>query len=88
MSPKNQGKHAMNADKKSKKKAKNLAKNALNLSTNSKDKSKKNAQKSAKNLIQLQQSAKAKLRIKLHNRLSQQNPYTTETQNGFQFLNR
>ena len=52
MSPKNQGKHAMNADKKSKKKAKNLAKNALNLSTNSKDKSKKNAQKSAKNLTQ------------------------------------
>ena len=42
----------MNADKKSKKKAKNLARNALNLSTNSKDKSKKNAQKSAKNLIQ------------------------------------
>lgn len=52
MSPKNQGKHAMNADKKSKKKAKNLDKNALNLSTNSKDKSKKNAQKSAKNLTQ------------------------------------
>ena len=52
MSLKNQGKHAMNADKKSKKKAKNLAKNALNLSTNSKDKSKKNAQKSAKNLTQ------------------------------------
>ena len=42
----------MNADKKSKKKAKNLDKNALNLSTNSKDKSKKNAQKSAKNLTQ------------------------------------
>lgn len=42
----------MNADKKSKKKAKNLGKNALNLSTNSKDKSKKNAQKSAKNLTQ------------------------------------
>ena len=52
MSPKNQGKHAMNADKKSKKKAKNLDKNALNLSTNSKDKSKKSAQKSAKNLTQ------------------------------------
>lgn len=52
MSLKNQGKHAMNADKKSKKKAKNLDKNALNLSTNSKDKSKKNAQKSAKNLTQ------------------------------------
>lgn len=52
MSPKNQGKHAMNADKKSKKKAKNLDKNALNLSTNSKDKSKKNAQKSVKNLTQ------------------------------------
>lgn len=42
----------MNADKKSKKKAKNLGKNALNLSTNSKDKSKKSAQKSAKNLTQ------------------------------------
>ena len=42
----------MNADKKSKKKAKNLDKNALNLSTNSKDKSKKSAQKSAKNLTQ------------------------------------
>lgn len=42
----------MNADKKSKKKAKNLDKNALNLSTNSKDKSKKNAQKSVKNLTQ------------------------------------
>lgn len=42
----------MNADKKSKKKAKNLDKNALNLSTNSKDKSKKNAQKSAKKLTQ------------------------------------
>lgn len=42
----------MNADKKSKKKAKNLDKNALNLSTNLKDKSKKNAQKSAKNLTQ------------------------------------
>lgn len=42
----------MNTDKKSKKKAKNLDKNALNLSTNSKDKSKKNAQKSAKNLTQ------------------------------------
>lgn len=42
----------MNADKKSKKKVKNLDKNALNLSTNSKDKSKKNAQKSAKNLTQ------------------------------------
>ena len=42
----------MNADKKSKKKAKNLEKNALNLSTNSKDKSKKNAQKSVKNLTQ------------------------------------
>lgn len=42
----------MNADKKSKKKAKNLGKNALNLSTNSKEKSKKNAQKSAKNLTQ------------------------------------
>lgn len=42
----------MNADKKSKKKAKNLDKNALNLSANSKDKSKKNAQKSAKNLTQ------------------------------------
>ena len=52
MSLKNQGKQAMNADKKSKKKAKNLDKNALNLSTNSKDKSKKNAQKSAKNLTQ------------------------------------
>ena len=52
MSLKNQGKHAMNADKKSKKKAKNLDKNALNLSTNSKDKSKKSAQKSAKNLTQ------------------------------------
>lgn len=52
MSLKNQGKHAMNADKKSKKKVKNLDKNALNLSTNSKDKSKKNAQKSAKNLTQ------------------------------------
>ena len=42
----------MNADKKSKKKVKNLDKNALNLSTNSKDKSKKSAQKSAKNLTQ------------------------------------
>lgn len=42
----------MNADKKSKKKVKNLDKNALNLSTNSKEKSKKNAQKSAKNLTQ------------------------------------
>lgn len=42
----------MNADKKSKKKAKNLGKNALNLSTNSKEKSKKNAQKLAKNLTQ------------------------------------
>lgn len=42
----------MNADKKSKKKAKNLDKNALNLNTNSKDKSKKNAQKSVKNLTQ------------------------------------
>lgn len=42
----------MNADKKSKKKAKNLDKNALTLSTNSKDKSKKSAQKSAKNLTQ------------------------------------
>ncbi len=42
----------MNADKKSKKRAKNLDKNALNLSTNSKDKSKKNAQKSAKKLTQ------------------------------------
>lgn len=42
----------MNADKKSKKKAKNLDKNALNLSTNSKEKSKKNTQKSAKNLTQ------------------------------------
>lgn len=42
----------MNADKKSKKKAKNLDKNALNLSTNSKDKSKKSTQKSAKNLTQ------------------------------------
>lgn len=42
----------MNADKKSKKKAKNLDKNALNLSTNSKDKSKQSAQKSAKNLTQ------------------------------------
>lgn len=42
----------MNADKKSKKKAKNLDKNALNLSTNSKEKSKKSAQKSAKNLTQ------------------------------------
>lgn len=42
----------MNADKKSKKRAKNLDKNALNLSTNSKDKSKKSAQKSAKNLTQ------------------------------------
>lgn len=52
MSLKNQGKHAMNADKKSKKKAKNLDKNALNSSTNSKDKSKKSAQKSAKNLTQ------------------------------------
>lgn len=52
MSPKNQGKHAMNADKKSKKKAKNLDKNALNSSTNSKDKSKKSAQKSAKKLTQ------------------------------------
>lgn len=52
MSLKNQGKHAMNADKKSKKKAKNLDKNALNSSTNSKEKSKKSAQKSAKNLTQ------------------------------------
>lgn len=42
----------MNADKKSKKKVKNLDKNALNLGTNSKDKSKKSAQKSAKNLTQ------------------------------------
>lgn len=42
----------MNADKKSKKKAKHLDKNALNLNTNSKDKSKKSAQKSAKNLTQ------------------------------------
>lgn len=88
MSLKNQGKHAMNADKKSKKKVKNLDKNALNLSTNSKDKSKKNAQKSAKNLTQnsnenplnlKSNSSKNSLNSKLNSaQISSKNPPTNK----------
>lgn len=78
----------MNADKKSKKKVKNLDKNALNLSTNSKDKSKKNAQKSAKNLTQnsnenplnlKSNSSKNSLNSKLNSaQISSKNPPTNK----------
>lgn len=70
----------MNADKKSKKKAKNLDKNALNLGTNSKDKSKKNAQKSAKNLTQ--NSNKNSLNLKSNSSKNSLNSKLNSNQNS------